>query len=113
MTTNPYISYLRASGSHETFFLHREMRRSEVAAKRFREAGLLAYADLYDGYAEQTRLEIEALDKVEQRMAELDATLAAKRDAATKLIAFAARTDEDAEATRAAIGVPVCSGGAA
>jgi hypothetical protein len=72
MTTNPFITHLRASGSHETYFLHREMRRYEVGGKRFREAGLLAYADQFDGYAEQTRLEIEALAKVDQRMADLD-----------------------------------------
>jgi hypothetical protein len=71
--TNAYITHLRAAGSHETYFLHREMRRTEVAAKKFRDIGLIEYADLFAGYAEQTRLEIEALAKVEQRLAALDA----------------------------------------
>jgi len=73
--TNSYIIALRASGSREHVFIHRELRRYEVAAARFREAGLLAYAGLYDGYAQQARLEIEALAKVDQRIADLDATL--------------------------------------
>lgn len=74
--TNPHIIALRVSGSHDVFFLHREWRRNQVAAQRFRELGQIGYADLYDGYAEQTRLEIEALAKVDQRIAELDAKLA-------------------------------------
>jgi transposase len=73
--TNSYIIALRASGSREHVFIHRELRRYEVAAARFREAGLLAYAGLYDGYAQQARLEIEALAKVDQRIADLDAEL--------------------------------------
>ena len=44
-------------------------------ASRFREAGIIAYAELFDGYVEQTRLEIEALDKMEQRISRLDAKL--------------------------------------
>jgi hypothetical protein len=79
MTTLPYIAALRASGSHETYFLHRELRRTEVAAKRFRDLGQFGYAELFDGYAEQTRLEIEALAKVDQRIAALDATLRGDR----------------------------------
>jgi transposase len=75
MTTLPYIAHLRSSGSHETYFLHRELRRYEAGAARFREAGIVPFADLFDGYAEQARLEIAALAKVEQRIAALDATL--------------------------------------
>jgi hypothetical protein len=79
--TNPYIVHLRASGSDAIFFLHREMRRNEVAGKVLREAGRIAYAELFEGYAEQNRLEIAALDKMDQRIADLDATLSGKEAA--------------------------------
>lgn len=76
MTTNPYITALRVSGStDQRWGFYREMRRYEIAGRRFRELGSDAFADLFDGYAEQTRLEIEALAKVEQRIADLDVTL--------------------------------------
>jgi hypothetical protein len=71
--TNPYIAHLRAAGSHDTFYIHRELRRYELASKRFRDCGLYAYAELFDGYAEQTRLEIEALAQVDDRIAAFDA----------------------------------------
>lgn len=73
--TNPFIAALRVSdaGPDERYWLTRELRRYEVAARRFREAGIVAFADLFAGYAEQARLEIEALAKVEQRLADLDA----------------------------------------
>lgn len=75
--TNPFIAHLRVSdaGPDERYWLTRELRRYELAAKRFREAGIAAYADLFDGYAEQARLEIEALAIADQRLADLDATL--------------------------------------
>ena len=71
--TNPYIAALRISQTHDQrwgFF--RELRRYERAEARFRELGQIGYADLFAGYAEQTRLEIEALEKVDQRIAALD-----------------------------------------
>jgi hypothetical protein len=75
--TNPFIIALRVSGTTDPrWALYREMRRNEVAAKRFRELGQIGYADLYDGYVEQTRLEIEALERMEERIAALDAELA-------------------------------------
>jgi hypothetical protein len=74
--SNPYIIALRTSGqTDERYWITRERRRYELASKRFREAGLVAFADLFDGYAEQNRLELEALDRVEQRLAALDAKL--------------------------------------
>jgi hypothetical protein len=73
--TNPWIIALRASGSDNRPWITRELRRNEFAGQRFREAGIIAYAELFEGYAEQNRLELEALDKMEQRVAELDAKL--------------------------------------
>ncbi len=75
--TSPFIAALRVSeaGSDERFWITRELRRYEVAAKRFREAGISAYADLFDGFAEQSRLEIAALEKADQRITELDTKL--------------------------------------
>ena len=75
--TNPFIAALRVSdaGPDERYWLTRELRRYELAAKRFREAGIAAYADLFAGYADQARLEIEALAIADQRLADLDATL--------------------------------------
>lgn len=71
--SNPYITALRASGSpDQRWGFYRELRRYEVAERRFRELGQIGYADLFAGYAEQTRLEIEALAKVDERIAELD-----------------------------------------
>lgn len=81
--TNPYITALRVSGTADPRWpLYRELRRYEFAARRFREAGIDAYAELFDGYVEQTRMEIEALDKVDQRIAALDAKLSCQGDAA-------------------------------
>lgn len=85
MTTNPYIAALRISHSHDQrwgFF--RELRRYERAEARFRELGQIGFADLFAGYAEQTRLEIAALEMADQRIAELDEKLSGEsgRDAA-------------------------------
>jgi transposase len=82
MTITPYIAQLRASGSYETHFLHRELRRNQLAGKVLREAGRIAYAELFEGYAEQNRLEIAALAQVEERIAALDAKLSGKEIAA-------------------------------
>jgi hypothetical protein len=103
--TNPYIAALRVSASSDQrwgFF--RELRRYEVAAKGFREAGFIGLAGLFDGYAEQTRLEIEALAKVDQRIAALDAKLCG-----------ACEDDPDATASAIAFGgpLPVRTAGAA
>jgi transposase len=74
--SNPYIIALRVSGTTDPRWpLYRELRRYEVGAKGFRDAGFTGLAELFDGYVEQTRLEIEALDRVEQRIADLDAKL--------------------------------------
>jgi transposase len=71
--TNPYITALRVSGAADPRWpLYRELRRYEVGAKGFRDAGFTGLAELFAGYVEQTRLEIEALAKVDQRIADLD-----------------------------------------
>jgi hypothetical protein len=71
---NPRSNLLPPMG--EAFWIWREMRRYEFAAEKMREAGLRAYADLYDGFAEQARMEILALAKVDDRIGTLDAKLA-------------------------------------
>lgn len=97
MTLNPFIAHLRVSdaGPDERYWLTRELRRYELAAKRFAEADIIAYAELFSGYAEQTRLEIEALDRVDQRIAALDAKLCG------------AGEDDDVTASAIAFGGPL------
>lgn len=92
MTANPYIIALRTSPStDQRWGFFRELRRYEFAAKRFREAGIMSFAELFDGYAEQTRMEIEALAKSDERIAALDAKLSRRF------------CEDDAEVTASAI----------
>jgi len=79
--TNPFIAALRVSQTTDPrWAFYRQLRRDEFAAKKFRELGSIGYAELYEGFAEQTWLEIEALDRMEQRIAALDAKLSGLDD---------------------------------
>jgi hypothetical protein len=98
--TNPFIAALRVSQTTDPrWAFYRQLRRDEFAAKKFRELGSIGYAELYEGFAEQTRLELAALDRMEQRIAALDAKLCGAGE-------------DDAEVTRSAIafGGPLPSG---
>jgi hypothetical protein len=105
--TNPYILDRRAASVEDlkaTFEIIFAKRLEYIAS--FVEPHHPAIAELALSWASEHRMVADRLSgAVAIGAGEDDAkvTLAAKQDAATKLIAFAARTDEDAEATRSAI----------